>query len=136
MFMKKLAFVAIAILLCEHFGPLLKAQVVDNPISITGIANSNYPGILPGFPSGNVVLGGVMFNIPTTYPVFLSNTQDSVLPDLSATLTTNIANVSNVYLLINTETPTRTRCLLGTRLALLPFHLFQAHSKWFHSMWV
>jgi hypothetical protein len=79
-----------------------KLRATDNTIDITGVSNSNYAGILPGLSSGNLSLGGVNFNIPSTYPYFNSNTDQSVLPDLSATLSMDISGVSDVCLLLNT----------------------------------
>lgn len=90
---------AVCVILCAQHP---KAKGNDVPVDITGTSNSSYAGILPGFASGNVLLGGVNFDIPTTYPQFLSNTEQSVLPDLSATFSTDIANVIDVCLLLNT----------------------------------
>ena len=77
------------------------ARGVDNIIPIASITNDNYAGILPGLPSGNVTLGGVAFNIPASYPDWISN-PNSQAPDLSATLSMNISQATSVRLLLNT----------------------------------
>jgi hypothetical protein len=66
---------------------------------LSGVANTNYAGILPGFSSGDVLLGGVNFNIPSSYPMFNTTTDQSVL---SGTISTDIANANDVCLLLNT----------------------------------
>jgi len=77
-----------------------KIHATDVPIDITGISDANYAGILPGFASGTQLLGGVTFDIPSGFPYFGTTYDQSVL---SATLSTNIANVEDVCLLLNTS---------------------------------
>ena len=76
-------------------------RAVDNTISITSIANSNYNGSYPDFPSGTATLGGVTFDLPSTRPDWESN-PGSQAPDLSVTLPLNIPFASSVRLLLNT----------------------------------
>jgi uncharacterized delta-60 repeat protein len=74
----------------------------DQSVSIAGISNAPYVGILPGFPQGSTtILGGVTFDLPSSRPGWESNV-NSALPDLSVPLTTNIPFASSVHLLLNT----------------------------------
>lgn len=77
----------------------IAAQAADVTLSITGIANASYVGIMPGFPSGTAILGNVTFDLPSSRPRWGSNVNG---PDASVTLTTNVANVGNVNLLLFT----------------------------------
>ncbi len=75
------------------------AQAADVTLSIAGISNSAYVGILPGFPSGTPLLGGVTFDLRASRPNWGSNRFG---PDASVTLPTNVPNAGAVHLLLVT----------------------------------
>ena len=75
------------------------AQAADVNLSITGISNSAYVGIMPSFPSGIPLLGGITFDLPASRPSWGSN---RLGPDASVALPTNVPNVGSVHLLLHT----------------------------------
>jgi hypothetical protein len=78
-----------------------QVRAQDVPISIAGLANDYYVGVLPTLPTGTVVLGGVTFDLPSTCPQWISNLS-SLPPDLIATQDIGLADVQAVHLLLNT----------------------------------
>jgi len=97
----KTSFSTVALIWLVMLSQNQKSEATDVPVSLSGTANYNFAEISNNFAYGNVVLGGVNFTIPSTYADFNTN-PGSVLPDLSVTLNTNIASVSDVQLLIST----------------------------------
>lgn len=92
-----------------------EARAIDQPLSISPIANSSYVGILPGFPSGTAVLGGVTFDLPVTRPDWQSN-PGSLAPDLSATLSLSVDFASSVRLLLNTGNTYTSQMQIGDQI--------------------
>lgn len=90
-------------------------RAVDTTLTITGISNDTYVGILPGFPQGTTTLGGVTFDLPSTRPVWLSN-PNSQPPDLSATLSLSIDFASSVRLLLNTGNTYTSQMQIGDQI--------------------
>jgi hypothetical protein len=77
------------------------ASATDVTVPISSVANDNYAGVLPTFPTGTVVFAGVTFDLPDTCPYFDSNI-NSLPPDLSATQNVSLAGAQAVHLLLNT----------------------------------
>ena len=90
-------------------------HAVDTTLSITPIANSSYVGILPGFPQGTAILGGVTFDLPASRPDWQSN-PNSQAPDLSATLSLSIDFASSVRLLLNTGNTYTSQMQIGDQI--------------------
>lgn len=95
-----------------------KAQAVDQPLSLSTIANSSYVGILPGLPSGTTVLGGVTFDLPGTRPDWQSN-PNSQAPDLYATFGLAIDNAAAVHLLLNTGNTYTSQMQIGDQIGVI-----------------